>query len=1069
MINDHARIAKWQNDLVPHIVDRLARESPDASYGVWPIVPASYEAGLRTVTYKQLANVVNGLAWWLTEQLGPGQNHEVLTYIGPNDVRVSALALGAIKAGYALFLTSPRNSPAAHRKLFDSLKCQVLITPDPTPPPALPAIEAVKPRVLAVPSVEELLEKSYAHFPFEKTFEEARWDPFLIIHTSGSTGLPKPLIWTHSTAIRHYNFTSRDPPEGVVSLERLYYGKRVIATLPPFHGAGLGQYFFNAIPFGIVAIAPAAAGIVTGQGFVDALKQTPADVAILVPSVVAELGQDPELLDYCAKHLELIIYIGGDLPQALGDRVAAKVKLRCQWGASEVGIPQQLMPAELGPSDWHYTRFHSCTGAVFDQVADNTYELVIRRDKALAETQPCFSIRGLDQLEKEYRTRDLFERHPTLPDLWRWRARADDIVVFLNGEKTNPVSMEQHVVDSNPELSGALVLGSQRFQAALLIEPAVQTTPLSTAEQAALIEQIWPSVEEANRVAPAHARVEKTLILVTEAGRPLIRAGKGTIQRAASLVQYAAEIDKLYADVDLTLEDDDTDAPLNAESHDAVKSLIRDTISKAIGWSDIDDSTDFLSHGMDSLQALRLTRGLRRALRRPNVALSTVYQNPTISRLTSALLEESSKVADHGLMESLLSTYCGLIREIPVPTPPEPNKEEKTDVILTGSTGTLGTYLLSSLLNRPGIGHIFCLNRSQGGGRHVQSFRFAATGLPTDGLKDRVSFFQADLAHPKLGLDEETYQTLRARVGLVIHNAWPVNFNLGLEAFRPQLAGLVNLFNLSAVASPRTMHVVFVSSVGAVGGWPVNAGPAPEAVLESRDPTLANGYSRSKFLSEILCETAAQHLGIPVAVARVGQVAGAARKPGVWNRSEWLPSLIISSLNLGFLPDNLGPQFSEVDWLPSDLLADIIVDVADYLGSKALDTSSASVFNLRNPKTIAWETLIPAVTEAAQENLKKSLEIVPPSTWLAHLQKATADTEKGGKDNMAKIAASNPAIKLLEFYTDGLWAEDAVTAKPMAVERASAASSTLRDMPPVGVQWMRKWVNEWISAQELLS
>lgn len=47
----------------------------------------------------------------------------------------------------------------------------------------------------------------------------------------------------------------------------------------------------GAIPFGNVVIAPAAAPIPTGQGIVDVLKQTPADAAILVPSVVAEIAQ----------------------------------------------------------------------------------------------------------------------------------------------------------------------------------------------------------------------------------------------------------------------------------------------------------------------------------------------------------------------------------------------------------------------------------------------------------------------------------------------------------------------------------------------------------------------------------------------------------------------------------------------------------------------------------------------------------------------------------------------------------------------------------------------------------
>ena len=49
------------------------------------------------------------------------------------------------------------------------------------------------------PELSELLaETTIRHFPFTKTFPEAQHDPFLILHTSGSTGLPKPVTFTHA-------------------------------------------------------------------------------------------------------------------------------------------------------------------------------------------------------------------------------------------------------------------------------------------------------------------------------------------------------------------------------------------------------------------------------------------------------------------------------------------------------------------------------------------------------------------------------------------------------------------------------------------------------------------------------------------------------------------------------------------------------------------------------------------------------------------------------------------------------------------------------------------------------
>lgn len=984
-------------ELCPQLVDHLARERPNTAYGLWPVASDSYDAGFHTITYGRLSNIVNGLAWWIVKQLGKGQGiqQEVLTYIGPNDVRLTAMILASVKAGYVLFLTSPRNSPAAQRSLFEALKCRTLLTSDSKLPSVLPILDIVRPRCLTIPSLDELLGESFPLFQYDKAFEIGRWDPFFILHTSGSTGIPKPLVWTQEAALRLYAGSIQEVPaqKDVTSVEHLVSGKRVVVTVPSFHGAGILQYLGWAIRAGCIPIAPAAVGIVTGHGLVETLKHTPADVAILVPSVVADLAQNPDQLAYCANHLSLILYIGGDLPQAIGDLVAAQIPLRCWWGASEVGIPHQLIPHGLGPNDWRYIRFHHSVGAVFDPVSDGVYELVIRQDKTLPQT--AFSIRGQEHLA-EYRTKDLFQPHPTIPDAWCWRARADDIIVFLNGEKTNPVSMEQHIVARNPELSGALVIGTQRFQAALLIDPVAlhEHGPLTTSEQAALIERVWPSVQEANAVSPAHARVEKSLILVVD--RPLVRAGKGTIQRAGSIQQNIAEIESLYANADLAMDEghgpDETS--LNLTDTEGVTRFIRESVCAVTDWPyshQAYTTGTFFEHGMDSLMTLRLIRLLRRGLHRPDLGLSTIYSNPTVDQLSTALLAQKDERRDDdaSLMKSLLSTYRALIEQMPKPKNVHAVSKPRgvpVTAVLTGSTGTVGTFLLRALLDRPGISRVYCLNRSEDGGYAAQKLRMAERGLKVADLDERVTFLCTDLSQPFLGLGEKVYRELCDHVGIIIHNAWPVNFNLRLSAFQPQLAGLVNLFRLSTAASSgHPASLIFISSVSAVGtGGPVIENrPIPEQVPSLSDAPNTNAYARSKFLSELLCDSAAQRLGIPVTIARVGQVAGAVRLPGgQWNQKEWFPSLVIGSLTMGCLPDNLGTQFTEIDWLPADLLADVLVDlVQDQLDSESEKPGNAHVYNLRNPYTTAWESLLPSIIDKARTLLgpDRVPVVVPPS------------------------------------------------------------------------------------------
>lgn len=53
-------------------------------------------------------------------------------------------------------------------------------------------------KCLQLPTLDEPLDAEITEaFPYTKTFEEAMNDPFCYLHTSGSTGLPKPIPWSH--------------------------------------------------------------------------------------------------------------------------------------------------------------------------------------------------------------------------------------------------------------------------------------------------------------------------------------------------------------------------------------------------------------------------------------------------------------------------------------------------------------------------------------------------------------------------------------------------------------------------------------------------------------------------------------------------------------------------------------------------------------------------------------------------------------------------------------------------------------------------------------------------------
>ena len=53
-------------------------------------------------------------------------------------------------------------------------------------------------KVLELPSIDELLDADEIElFVYDRLFQDAVNDPFCILHTSGTTGVPKPISWTH--------------------------------------------------------------------------------------------------------------------------------------------------------------------------------------------------------------------------------------------------------------------------------------------------------------------------------------------------------------------------------------------------------------------------------------------------------------------------------------------------------------------------------------------------------------------------------------------------------------------------------------------------------------------------------------------------------------------------------------------------------------------------------------------------------------------------------------------------------------------------------------------------------
>ena len=431
-------------------------------------------------------------------------------------------------------------------------------------------------------------------------------------------------------------------------------------------------------------------------------------------------------------------------------------------------------------------------------------------------------------------------------------------------------------------------------------------------------------------------------------------------------------------------------------------------------------------------------------------------------------------------------------------------------VLLTGSTGNMGAYILHSLLSHPEIKQITCLNRSKSAStRQLENHERRGLKESAALLRSedpRIAFLTVDTTKTDLGLPPDQYASLTKTATIIVHNAWPVSFNLSFSSFQPSLQGVQNLIGLT-LSCHHLCTFTFISSVSVVGRWgslPGSTATVPEVELQDWR-TAKMGYGQSKLVAERVCVNAAEDLGLTTNIVRVGQVAGPVERElkGEWSKWEWLPSLIKSSAYLGVVPETLGPM-EEVDWLPVDVLGNVITELvmAAAVGDEANNDDRAGLLDTPLPQDVQWvqkhlllrkretdrhkqpnqavdgratfyhaanphstsyaDTLLPVIIRHLEASTGKSLKVVSFTAWVDALEKSTKQVSRA--ESATDAAEDNPAAKLTTFFKElqdkAARFPDARSAK-LETRETAKVSESLRDCEAVGEEWMGLWMRQW--------
>ncbi|KAH8110860.1 acetyl-CoA synthetase-like protein [Phellopilus nigrolimitatus] len=1040
---------------LPAIYDWQAEHSPKHPAFVYEDEPGSQ----RTILWEENVQGVHRATRFVRKAIGnpPASSNDgkapvVAVLASADAITFGSLLIGAMRAGWTVFPISTRNSPAAVTTLLTQTKtAHIFVSAD-------SSMQHLADAALKELSVDNAVKKHKMPV-FEELYPVAGFDPSftpeplanidmdaysLIFHSSGSTAFPKPIYFTYRSIVGCAAVTC-------------YGGVDIAGTtwachpVPMFHAMGI-----------FVLLATATSGVIAAVfkpqfpptvpnpvNFIEGALSCKSDYIYCTPTFPETWSHESHYVEALAK-MKGIVYAGGPISKEAVNHLASKgAKLYTLYGTTETMMVNEFLHT-LGGEDCDY--FKICHGreAHFIDNGGNEFELVFLATDSYRPNVVNTQINGRDA----YATSDLLAPHPTKPGYWKIVGRTDDQIMHSTGEKTNPGPLEKMLIH-DPLVSQAVFFGRGHFHCGVLVQPKEEYVfdPADTSKLIDFRNRIW------------------WMILVASPSKPFSLTAKNTVRRQVTLKEYNDEIEAAYKAVDESAQENIV-GPENwspPQATEFVRQIVLQTMKKENGAVAVD--ADLFEHGLDSLQATWIRNTVLRVLRESHAGVARklsatfVYDYPTIARLATYLSSSVSGTAVDSAgdataksreLEALVSKYTTAFPTF-VAGEGSRNGRDGDVILLTGSTGSLGSNILAKLIQNKAVRRVYAMSRPSADGvsvkeRHAKAFE--RESLDVQLLDDaRVSFVEGDAGHADFAIDPKQFVEMQSSVTHIIHNAWRVNFNVAVTSFESNIRSVRNFIDFALGGHGATpARVLFISSIGVFSNYSKDE-PGPEEPLATPDTAIGTGYAESKWVSEHIIQIASEKTPLSATVVRCGQMTGG--PSGAWNTHEWFPSLIKSSIALGMLPDANGV----VSWLTAHDAGGAVVDM--------LHAHDFTV-NLVHPRPVPWSTVISAFSDVL------SLPRVPYSTWLSALDAAQNELYSGGTPSAEAVAeahGNNPALRLSAFFRAADGSMTRVNAESVEAlgstlrfERAEAASTTLREAPQIGDVDVKTWVKNWRSS-----
>ncbi|KAI9031705.1 hypothetical protein CLU79DRAFT_694195 [Phycomyces nitens] len=992
----------------------------------------------RNLSYEKVDRISTNLACKLSQSL---QGVKSVGVIGDNSIFYLLTILAIMKLDILFVALSPRNPPSAVAKILKQSDTDFIFTWQKYTDLAENAskeigncriftIEPADIDILSDQNVNPLANKIIP-LPCKSDSEKA----VMAIHSSGTTGFPKLNFLSNRYLINMSLFfkarlanTHPDIPYNSSSV--------FLSSTPLFHLFGLISVFSNISTGGSAVFMKSLHPSMKEIMF--ALKHNKCTIAAFPPLIIEHL------LDFCKQEgdfsplqeLDLALYGGAPLSQETGNFFKTEGIHPCSiYGSTEIG---PFLSSSMNPSvnEWSTLVVHSTTEnyCIWEPYQDEPglYHLIVR------EGSPYSANNISNRIDGHYSTNDIFKETEPNSGRYIYYGRMDDTLIMENGEKTNALTMEA-TIRQCPIISQCIIFGQGRQCTGVLIELSSDECQKYASEE--IVDLVYSAVQKANINAPSHSTILSQMIKILPLNMGLPTTDKKTVSRKKANEQYKDMIEKLY---------DDFLKPLSSLSRPSKKvpewsleettTFLVESAASILGISPEklkDTNQSLFDLGLNSLLSIQLVNQISQTF--GTVNQDFLFQYPTINQIQEALSLENvsgTTLNNKSLKETelILENYLNQASNDFEVTNHAYTKGQPQVVLLTGVTGSLGSFILSDLIKTPLVSKIYCLVRGKGPELLDRIYHaFESRSLDISLLSSqKIVVLPMSLDDDNLGFSQDLYTKLKSEVTIIQHCAWLLNFNYPVKHYDKEC--IQSLYNLVKFAYRRTnpIHFHFISSISASAGW---GEIIPESPLP-RNPKVAMpmGYAQSKYIVEHLFNYLAKEKNFPCIIERLGQVCGDSVN-GTWNTTEQYPLMFIGG---GKIMKKMPSINSTVDWIPLDYASSCIVDIMLKTSATTLSPED-SVYNIVNPQRAMWNDVLKAMRVCGME-----FHTVGTKEWVDHLQRDVG----------------NPASRLLSFYKNNL---DNSETRIWSTSKTCCLCPLLEETPVFDANLLGKYISYWKS------